>query len=144
MADWLDELLEVMPTEPHPPDLVAQVQTRLANSRRWSRWARSGVRLAMVMAGVIGLWLLMQKVEMMQSAVSSISLGRLEEWLSAVVRSPSDALLDISRIAVTWVSQLAAGLEAELVLALGLLATPALYGVISLLSSGISQEEAII
>ena len=144
MADWLDELLEVIPIEPHPPDLVAQVQAHLANSRRWSKWARNGVRLAMVMAGVIGLWLLMQKVEMMQSAVSSISLGRLEEWLSAVVRSPSDALLDISRIAVTWVSQLAAGLEAELVLALGLLATPALYGVISLLSSGISQEEAII
>jgi hypothetical protein len=144
MADWLDELLKVIPTEPHPTDLVAQVQTRLANSRRWSRWARNGVRLAMVMAGVNGLWLLMQKVEMMQSAVSSISLGRLEEWLSTVVRSPSDALLDLSRLAITWVSQLAAGLEAELVLALGLLATPALYGVISLLSSGISQEEAII
>jgi hypothetical protein len=144
MADWLDELLEVMPNEPHPPYLVVQVQTRLANSRRWSRWARNGVRLAMVMAGAIGFWLLMQKVEKMQSAVSSISLGRLEEWLSAVVRSPSDALLDLSQITITWVSQLAAGLEAELVLALGLLATPALYGVISLLSSGISQEEAII
>lgn len=144
MADWLDELLEVIPTESYSPDLVAQVQTRLANSRRWSRWARYGVRLAMVMAGVIGLWLLMQKVEMLLSAVSSISLGRLEEWLSAVVRSPSDALLDLSQITITWVSQLAAGLEAELVLALGLLATPALYGVISLLSSGISQEEAII
>lgn len=98
----------------------------------------------MVMAGVLGLWLLMPKVEILLSAVSSISLGRLEEWLSAVMRSPSDALLDLSRIAVTWVSQLAAGLEAELVLALGLLAIPALYGVISLLSSGISQEEAII
>lgn len=144
MADWLDELLEVIPVEPYPPDLVAQVQTRLANSRRWSRWARNGVRLAMVMAGVLGLWLLMPKVEILLSAVSSISLGGLEEWLSAMMRSPSDALLDLSQIAVTWVSQLAAGLEAELVLALGLLATPALYGVISLLSSGISQEEAII
>jgi hypothetical protein len=144
MADWLDELLEVIPVEPYPPDLVAQVQARLANSRRWSRWARNGVRLAMVMAGVLGLWLLMPKVEILLSAVSSISLGGLEEWLSAMMRSPSDALLDLSQIAVTWVSQLAAGLEAELVLALGLLATPALYGVISLLSSGISQEEAII
>lgn len=144
MADWLDELLEVIPVEPYPPDLAAQVQARLANSRRWLRWARNGVRLAMVMAGVLGLWLLMPKVEILLSAVSSIYLGRLEEWLSTVVRSPSDALLDLSQIAVTWVSQLAAGLEAELVLALGLLATPALYGVISLLSSGISQEEAII
>ena len=144
MADWLDELLEAMPTEPHPSDLVAQIQIRLANSRRWSRWARRGVRLAMVIAGATGLWLLMQKVEVMQSAVSSLSLGRLEEWLSTVVRSPSDALLDLSRVAITWVSQLAAGLEAELVLALGLLAAPALYGVISLLSSGISQKEAII
>ena len=144
MADWMDELLEGLPTKPYPPDLVAQVQTRLANSRRWSRWALSGVRLTMVMAGVIGLWLLIPMVEMLLSAGSPISLSRLEEWLSAVVRSPSDALLDLSRIAITWMSQLAAGLEAELVLALGLLATSALYGVISLLSSGISQEEAII
>lgn len=144
MADWLDELLEVIPVEPYPPDLVAQVQIRLANSRRWSRWARNGVRLAMAMAGVLGLWLLMPEAEILLSVDSSISLGRLDEWLSAVMRSPSDALLDLSQIAVTWVSQLAAGLEAELVLALGLLATPALYGVISLLSSGISQEEAII
>ncbi|MCK4692522.1 MAG: hypothetical protein KAT23_02770, partial [Anaerolineales bacterium] len=68
MADWLDELLEVIPVEPYPPDLVAQVQTRLANSRRWSRWARNGVRLAMVVAGVLGLWLLMPKVEILLSA----------------------------------------------------------------------------
>lgn len=144
MADWLDELLEVMPSEPHPSDLVAQIQIRLEDSRRRSRRVRSGVRLAMVMVGAIGLWLLIQKVEMMQSAVSSFSLGKFEGWMNAVVRSPSDAMLNLSRIVIRWVSQLAAGLEAELVLALGLLATPALYGVISLLSNGISQEEAII
>ena len=144
MADWLDELLGVMPVEPYSPDLVTQVQARLANSRRWSRLVRSTVRLAMVMAGLIGLWLLMPIVESLLSTGTSFSLSRLEEWLSAVVRSPSEALLDLSRIAITWMSQLAAGLEAELVLALGLLATSALYSVISLLSNGVSQEEAII
>ena len=144
MADWLDELLRVMPVEPYSPDLVTQVQARLATSRRWSRLVRSAVRLAMVMAGLIGLWQLMPIVERLLSAGTSFSLSRLEEWLSAVVRSPSEALLDLSRIAITWMSQLAAGLEAELVLALGLLATSALYSVISLLSNGVSQEEAII
>jgi len=144
MADWLDELLEAMPTEPYPPDLAVQVQIRLAKTRRWSKWVQNGVRLVMVMTGALGLWLLMPRVEMLVTAISPISLARIEEWLSAMVRSPSQALLGLSGIAITWVSQLAAGLEAELVLALGLLATPALYGVISLLSSGISQEEAII
>lgn len=144
MADWLDELLRVMPVEPYSPDLVTQVQARLATSRRWSRLVRSAVRLAMVMAGLIGLWQLMPIVERLLSAGTSFSLSRLEEWLSAVVRSPSEALLDLSRIVITWMSQLAAGLEAELVLALGLLATSALYSVISLLSNGVSQEEAII
>ena len=144
MADWLDELLEAMPTEPYPPDLAAQVQIRLAKTRRWSKWVQNGVRLVMVMTGALGLWLLMPRVEMLVTAISPISLARIEQWLSAVVRSPSEALLGLSGMAITWVSQLAAGLEAELVLALGLLAAPALYGVISLLSRGISQEEAII
>ena len=144
MADWLDELLEVMPVEPHHPDLVSQVQTRLAASRRRSSWAWSGVRLVMVMVGVIGFWLLMPMVERLLSAVTSISHNRFDGWLSTVFRSPSEALLDLSRIAITWMSQLAAGLEADLVLVLGLLATSALFSVISLLSNGISQEEAII
>jgi hypothetical protein len=51
--------------------------------------------------------------------------------------------LDSTQIAFSWISQVVAGLEAEFILALILLATPALYGGASLLSRQESQEGAV-
>ena len=74
---------------------------------------------------------------------SSISFSEIDEWLNALITSPGGVLLDSIEIAFSWLSQIVAGFEAEFILALILLATPAVYGGALMLSSRVSQEGAI-
>jgi len=143
MNDWLDDLLEDMPSEPCPSDFVVQVRAQLRKTRRQSRWINLGLRLSMVMASAVGLWLFIPRVEVLIVNASSISFGGIDEWLNALITSPGGVLLDSTQIAFSWISQVVAGLEAEFILALILLATPALYGGASLLSRQESQEGAV-
>ncbi len=88
----------------------------------------------------MGLWLIVPRMKILILAVPTFSLRSLQVWFGALVRSPSDAMLDLMEGLISLVFQLAAGFEAELILALGLLAVPALYGVITMLSSAGLQE----
>ena len=83
------------------------------------------------------------RVEVRNTAVADLSLDTVEEWLSALAHSPGEALLNLSGSVVTWISELASTLDIEIVLVLGILTASALYGVISLLSNGASQEEVM-
>lgn len=143
MTDRLDELLTIMPADPYPEDLADRVQARLAQVRRRSRRIRRVLHFSMVVASVVGLWLILPRAETFLTTVSDLSLGPVEEWLSALARSPGEALLNLSGTVITWISELVSALDIEIVLVLGILTASALYGVITLLSNGASQEEVM-
>jgi hypothetical protein len=143
MSDWLDDLLEMMPADPYPEDLAERVQASLAMVRRRSRRIRHILHLALVVVSIVGLWLILPRAEMFLVAVPDLSLGAIEDWLSALVRSPGESLLNILGTVITWISGLASALDIEFVLGLGILTTSALYGVINLLSNGAAQEEVM-
>lgn len=143
MNDWLDDLLEDMPSEPCPSDLAFLVQARLRKTRRRSKWINYGLRLGMVVASAVGLWLIIPWVEVLMVNASSITFSGIDEWLNALITSPGGVLLDSIEIAFSWLSQIVAGFEAEFILALILLATPAFYGGALMLSSRESQEGAV-
>ena len=143
MNDWLDDLLEDMPSEPCPSDLAFLVQARLRKTRRRSKWIDHGLRLGMVVASAVGLWLIIPWVEVLMVNASSITFSGIDEWLNAFITSPGGVFLDSIEIAFSWLSQIVAGFEAEFILALILLATPAFYGGALMLSSRESQEGAV-
>lgn len=143
MNDWLDDLLEDMPSEPCPSDLAFLVQARLRKTRRRSRWINHGLRLGMVVASAVGLWLIIPWVEVFIENASPPYFSGIDVWLNAFINSPGGVLLDSIEIAFSWLSQIVAGFEAEFILALILLATPAFYGGALMLSSRESQEGAV-
>lgn len=143
MSDRLDELLAIMPADPCPEDLTIRIQAHLAHMRRRSLKVRRVFHFLLVGVSVVGLWLILPRVETFLTALPDLSLGAVEEWLNALARSPGETLLNLSGVVVTWISELASALEIELVLALGILTASALYGVITLLSNGASQKEAL-
>ncbi len=143
MSDRLDELLAIMPADPYPEDLADRVQARLVQIRRRSRRIRRVIHFSLVVASVVGLWLILPRAETFVATVPDFSLDAVEEWLSALARSPGEVLLNLSGAVMAWISELASALEIEIVLALGFLTASALYGVITLLSNGASQKEVI-
>ncbi|HEY48127.1 MAG: hypothetical protein AMJ88_03960 [Anaerolineae bacterium SM23_ 63] len=144
MSDRLDELLAMMPADPYPEDLADRVQARLAQIRRRSRRIRLFLHFLLVVASVVGLWLIIPQVEMFITTLPDLSLATVEEWLRTLVRSPGEAFLNLSGTVITWISELASALNIEIVLVLGILTASALYGVITLLSNGASQEEVMV
>ena len=143
MNDWLDDLLEDIPSEPCPSDLAVQVRARLRATRRRSRWINLGLRLGMVVASAVGLWLIIPWVEVLIENASPPYFSGIDVWLNAFINSPGGVVLDSTEIAFSWISQVVAGFEAEFILALVLLATPAFYGGALMLSSRESQEGAV-
>lgn len=143
MSDRLDELLSVMPADPCPGDLAIRIQARLAHVRRRSRRVRRVFRFSLAAMSVAGLWLILPRAEYLLATLPSLNLGAVEEWLNALVRSPGEALLNLSGAVIAWISELASVVEVEVVLALGILTASALYGAITLLSNGASQKEAM-
>ncbi len=143
MSDRLDELLALIPADPYPEDLTERVQARLAQVRRRSRRIRYLLHFSLVVLSIVGLWLILPRVETFLTAAPDLSLGAVEEWLNALASSPGEALLNLLGMVITWISELASALDIEIVLGLGILTAAALYGVISLLSNGVSQEEVM-
>ena len=143
MSDRLDELLAMMPADPYPEYLADRVQAHLAQIRRRSRRIRLVLHFSLMVMSIVGLWWFLPRAEMLLATVADLSLDTVEEWLSALAHSPGEALLNLSGSVVTWISELASTLDIEIVLVLGILTASALYGVISLLSNGASQEEVM-
>lgn len=143
MSDRLDELLALLPADPYPEDLTERVQARLVQLRRRSRRIRYLLHFSLVVVSIVGLWLILPRAESFLTAVPDLSLGAVEEWLNALARSPGEALLNLLGMVITWISELASALDIEIVLGLGILTAAALYGVINLLSNGVSQEEVM-
>jgi len=143
MADRMDELLTHLPAEPCPDDLVGRIQSRLAATRRRARWMEQGRMWSLAGAAALGTWLLIPRLGTLSTAVPGFSASGVGSWLSWVLASPADAGGALLSQVLSWGSGLAECMQFGLVLALVLMAAPALYGAARMIASTSAREGVV-
>jgi hypothetical protein len=134
MADWMDELLGRLPGEAPPVDLVASIESRLRFERRRSLWTGRLTSIAAVAAAALGAWLMAPTVQGLQVSTPAISLEGLSAGLSFAFASPYSAAWQGMAEALVWIGRALGSMESGVMLSLALLAAPACWGAIRLLS----------
>jgi hypothetical protein len=127
MPDSLEGRLGAMAAEPMPADLPARVRLRLARARRQERWqvaiGRSTILVLGVASGVL-LW----------PALASLAAGWMEDAgslapsLMGVLNDPVGGLWAMVQANLMWGPEVLHGLGTVGLLALILMAVPALLG----------------
>jgi hypothetical protein len=140
MADGMDDLLASMPIEPCPADLVGRIQLRLATARRRALWMQRGAKWSLGGAAVLGVWLLIPQLGMLSEAVPGYDVSGIESWVRMALASPAEAGRALLSQALSWGSGLAECMRFGLVLALVLMAAPALYGAARMIASTSARE----
>ena len=143
MADPIDELLTHLPAEPCPDDLVGRIQSRLAVTRRRVRWMELGTMWSLGGAAVLGVWLLIPQLGMLSEVVPGYNVSGIESWVRMALASPAEAGRALLSQALSWGSGLAECMHFGLVLALVLMAAPALYGAARMIA-GTSAREGVV
>ncbi|MCJ7708102.1 MAG: hypothetical protein MUO38_10845 [Anaerolineales bacterium] len=143
MADRMDELLTHLPAEPCPADLVGRIQSRLAATRRRARWMEQGTIWSLAGAAALGTWLLIPQLGMLSEAVPGYSVSGIERWVRMALASPAEAGGALLSQALSWGSGLAECMRFGLVLALVLMAAPALYGAARMIASTSAREGVV-
>ncbi|NIM96250.1 MAG: hypothetical protein GTO18_21340 [Anaerolineales bacterium] len=128
MPDWLDELLYELPSESHPPDLIDRIQLNLENYRRRRRRFHSLLHISLLIAGSIGLGLLVWSWDRLIAMLPSMSTEGIGEWMSRAAQSPPEASMEFISALGIWGRNLAGSLDGVVILAILLLALPAIYG----------------
>jgi hypothetical protein len=140
--DWLEGMLQEMPAQPYPTELTTRIQAQLSNARRRSRWVEWGIRLAMLGAGLGGVLLTITRLDALMATINPIMSIDPVEWTGRLLHSPETAWMSLIGSLTVWISQLSASSDPGLLLSLGLLAVPAFYAVIVVLSDKIPHEGA--
>ena len=132
--DWMDELLEDLPSERPSPDLVSRVQARLAARRARERWMQRALRAGSLAAAGAGAALIWPRVAPISAILPTSPLEGTGAWLSVLMQSPLEAwALAVQRV-WAWGQAFGAGLEAGLLLALIFFAAAGSYGTVHLLT----------
>ena len=134
MADWLDELLARLPGEAPPAHLVPSIESRLRLERRRSLWAGRLISIAAAAAAGLGAWLLAPTVQGLQVSTPAISVEGLSTGLTFAFASPSNAAWQGMAEALAWIGRSLGSMGSGVVLSLALLAAPACWGAIRLLT----------
>jgi hypothetical protein len=139
----MDDLLSSLPSDPPPEGLPHLVRVRLAAERRRDRRihrARQGVLLG---AAALGAWLVAPFLPGLEGVVPRVSVEALREWTGMLLGSPSSAWRAILDGVSGWAFRVEASLGPALILALVLIAVPALSAVAGLLRDGERWEEGL-
>ncbi len=134
MADRMDDLLARLPVEAPPVDLVPSIESRLRLERRRRLWAGRLTSIAAAVAAGLGAWLMAPTVQGLQVSTPAISLEGLSAGLSFAFASPYSAAWQGMAEALGWIGRVLGSMESGVMLSLALLAAPACWGAIRLLS----------
>ena len=140
MNDWLEDMLHELPAQPYPTELTTRIQVQLSRARRRARWAETGIRLAMLGAGLGGVLLSIPRLDALIATINPIMGVDLIEWTGRLLHSPERTLMSLFGSLTAWLSQLSVSSDPGLLISLGLLAVPAFYAVIVVLSDKIPHE----
>lgn len=134
MSDRMDDLLARLPGEPYPAQLVPAIEARLRTERRRSLWAGRVTSMAALAAAGIGAWLIAPTVLGLEVSAPGISVEGISAGLSSVVASPASAVWQGLASTLEWMGRSLGSMGSGMLLALALLAGPACWGAIHLLS----------
>ena len=134
MADRMDELLARLPGEALPAHLMPAIEARMRIERRRSRWVGRLGSMAAVAAAGLGAWLIAPTVQALEVSTPAISLEGLSAGLTFAVASPSNAVWQGMADALAWIGRSLGSMGSGATLSLVLLAAPACWGAIHLLS----------
>ncbi len=134
MADWMDDLLARLPSDAPPANLVPSIEARLRIERRRSLWVGRLTSTIAVAAAALGAWLIAPTVQGIEVSAPAISLDGLSAGLSFAFASPSSAAWQGTTEALAWIGRALGSMESGVRLSLALLAAPACWGAIRLLS----------
>lgn len=134
MADRMDDLLTRLPGEAPPAHLVPSIEARLRLEQRRSLWAGRLTTIAAVTAAALGAWLIAPTVRGIEVSAPAISLEGLSAGLSFAFASPYSAAWQGMAEALAWMGRALGSMESGVMLSLALLAAPACWGAIRLLS----------
>jgi hypothetical protein len=143
MSDWMDDLLSSLPSDPQPEGLPHLVRARLAAERRRERWIHRGRRGVLLGAAALGAWLVAPFLPGLEGVVPRVSVEALREWTGLMLGSPSSAWRAVVDGLGGWASRVEGSLGPALILALVLIAVPALSAVAGMLRDGESWEEGL-
>jgi hypothetical protein len=130
----MDDRLARLPGEAPPAHLVLSIEARIRLERRRSLWAGRLSSMAAAGAAGLGVWLLAPTVQRLEVSAPAISLDGLSAGLSFAFASPSNAAWQGMAEALAWTERALGSMESGVMLSLALLAAPACWGAIRLLS----------
>jgi hypothetical protein len=133
MSDWMDELLTELPPEPAPPDLGRRIIDELHARRRMARLQRHLVIASQILLAMVGMLLMLPHIRGLPQFLGLLIAWDPWQGLQALARAPWETL-------ITGSSALADAslrpLAVDGMLALTLVALPAAFGLIVLVSRG--------
>jgi len=134
MSDWMDDLLTRLPGEAPPEHLVLAIEARIRLERRRSLWAARLTLMAAAAAAGVGAWLMAPNLQGLEVATPAISVEGLSTGLTFALASPSNAAWQGMAEALSWIGRSLGSMGSGVVLSLALLAAPACWGTIRLLT----------
>jgi hypothetical protein len=130
----MDDRLARLPGEAPAAHLVPSIEARIRLERRRSLWAGRLTSMAAAAAAGLGVLLLAPTVQRLEVSAPAISLDGLSAGLSCAFASPSNAAWQGMAEALAWTGRALGSMESGVMLSLALLAAPACWGAIRLLS----------
>ncbi|OGO12671.1 MAG: hypothetical protein A2Z66_04960 [Chloroflexi bacterium RBG_13_66_10] len=143
MPDWMDDLLSSLPSEPQPEGLPFLVRARLVAERRRERWSRLARQVVLLGAAALGAWLVAPYLPGLEGVVPQVSVEALREWTGMLLSSPAAALRMVLDGVVGWAFGVEEHLGPALILALVLIAVPALSAAAGLVRDVQKREEGL-
>ncbi len=141
MTDWLDDLLSGLPSDPQPTGLDLRLRAHLRETRRQERWTRGALGASLVSAAALGLWLAIPFLGNLGVVLPHLRGEALRAWAHLFAAAPLSALNTASQSLLSWGFRVGESLQPGLILALVLIAVPALNALAGLVRDIERQEE---
>ncbi len=143
MWDGLDELLYENPCEPPTPDFVDRIKANIALHRR----RRQRIRIVIIaLWGVFALMggaLILVNFNEFMALMPALSVQGIRSWIQLAIESPPHASLDLFQSFESWVGDHVPKIEGFMILAVILLALPAIASLDAILSGAKRSEGTI-
>ncbi len=143
MWDGLDELLYENPCEPPTPDFIDRIKANIALHRRRRQRVRLVIMAFWGLFAIIGSALILVNFNEFMALIPPLSMQGIRSWIQLAIESPPHASLDLFQSFESWVGDHVPKIEGLMILAVILLALPAMISLDAILSRTKRSEGTI-
>lgn len=140
MLDGLDELLYSNPCEPPGPDFVDHIKANIALYRRRRKRARQAIAALWGMLALMGGALSLAHYDAFLAIMPRFSTQGIESWIELAVQSPLRASVGLLESTETLAREAMSQVEGLLIMAVMLLAIPAMIGLNAALGKTMNRD----